>query len=380
MSFINRAEVSVTGVLGDSVALPAESAGVLGAISYVSAATGAISATPTDPVDATEGAYVDAFRFNDFGQMFIWNFDSRGLPPGGVFYTGGLPFTKDGQLVVTAQPVAWYVGGWPIALNNYVTGVPTGGGSLPGAFIFTATQGGSPETPAVVLDWTAATGTSVYEVRRNGVLIATVNAPDLVYEDFGVYANTGQTWSYTMSATNGTGTTQSSSNPQLFNTFTVPATMAAPVATAGNASASIAFVPPANGNSAITLYYIRSLQAGNLSVAQTTAGPSPYVFTGLTNGLPYTFQIAAANVVGLGSFSPFSNQVTPAATVTAPSLTVPFLSTLKPSVGSSAVSFTRVAATYQIDFKNILRNYGNSIANFTGARGVQNLKIGRAHV
>lgn len=366
MTFINRAEVSSAGVLGDSVALPAESAGVLGGINYVSAASGTLSATGNDPAGPNDGAYVDAFRFNSQGQMFVWNFDSRGAPPGGVFYTGGLPFTKDGQLVVTASPVAWYCAGWPLALNNFVVGVPTGGGSLPGAFTFNVFQ----LAENVQIGWSAATGASVYEIRRDGVLIATVNAPTTNYADLINFI--GGSVSYTMAAINGTGTTQSSSNPQLITVLTVPGQPAAPVATAGNTTASLAFTPPAkDGGSAITSYRFTASPGG---AQQTTSAPSPYVFTGLTNGTLYTFTVLAINAQGLGAQSPASNPVTPASTGAVAIFTAPLTNTMIPTLatGSPTPAFTRATQTYVPNNGGDLyyRNAGE--IGFWGARKVRN--------
>lgn len=80
------------------------------------------------------------------------------------------------------------------------------------------------------------------------------------------------------------------------------------VATAGNASASVAFSAPANiGGSAITSYTVRS------SAGQTATGASsPITVTGLTNGVSYTFTVTATNSFGTGPQSTASSAVTPA--------------------------------------------------------------------
>jgi hypothetical protein len=78
------------------------------------------------------------------------------------------------------------------------------------------------------------------------------------------------------------------------------------VATAGNSSASVAFVAPTNnGGSAITGYTVTS-NPGNISVSGTT---SPINVTGLTNGTSYTFTVVATNVMGNSAASTASSAV-----------------------------------------------------------------------
>lgn len=93
---------------------------------------------------------------------------------------------------------------------------------------------------------------------------------------------------------------------------TAPATMAAPTATAGNASATVALTPPSDGGSAITGYTVTSNPAGGTDANAGTTSLT-HTITGLTNGVAYTFTATATNGVGTSSASPASNSVTPAA-------------------------------------------------------------------
>lgn len=90
---------------------------------------------------------------------------------------------------------------------------------------------------------------------------------------------------------------------------TAPAQMAAPVATAGDASASVAFVAPSNGGSAITGYTVTSSPGGFTGTGTT----SPINVASLTNGTAYTFTATATNGIGTSTPSPASNSVSPAA-------------------------------------------------------------------
>ena len=84
----------------------------------------------------------------------------------------------------------------------------------------------------------------------------------------------------------------------------LPPVMAAPTATAGTASASIAFTAVDGATSYTVLSTPDSVTA--------TGTSSPISITGLTGGTSYTFQIRATNSVGTGAYSAASNSVTPA--------------------------------------------------------------------
>jgi hypothetical protein len=87
-----------------------------------------------------------------------------------------------------------------------------------------------------------------------------------------------------------------------------PGAPAIGTATAGNAQASVPFMPPAfTGGAAITGYTVTSNPGG----ITATGAASPIVVTGLTNGTAYTFTVTATNAVGTGPASAASNSVTP---------------------------------------------------------------------
>lgn len=85
------------------------------------------------------------------------------------------------------------------------------------------------------------------------------------------------------------------------------------VASRGNASATISWqAPSSDGGSPITSYVVIATQSGTDLTPQYPGDLSRvYTFTGLTNGLAYTFRVAAINRAGQSDYSTSSIAVTP---------------------------------------------------------------------
>jgi|GEM_PF-1816944 hypothetical protein len=115
-------------------------------------------------------------------------------------------------------------------------------------------------------------------------------------------------------------------------------------ATAGNASASVAFTPPVfTGGTPITNYTVLAVPDG----ITATGSNSPITVTGLTNGTSYRFIVTATNSVGQSDTSSFSNVATPFAAASATT--------------KSATSITTTGATLN---GIVNANGGSSIAKF----------------
>ena len=102
-------------------------------------------------------------------------------------------------------------------------------------------------------------------------------------------------------------------------TLTVPGAPTALVATAGDASISLAFTAPVlYGGSTITAYAATCAAGGVTKTA--TGSSSPIAVSGLTNATAYTCSVTATNAQGTGSASATANATPVAVTTTTSSL------------------------------------------------------------
>ena len=123
----------------------------------------------------------------------------------------------------------------------------------------------------------------------------------------------GQSYTFTVVATNGDGPGATSAPSNAVTPSTVPDAPTGVTATAGDHSATVSWTGSADEGAAITGYTV-SDGSGDTC---TTSGTSCIV-TGLTNGESYTFTVVATNADGTGAASPASNTVTPSTVPDAP--------------------------------------------------------------
>jgi hypothetical protein len=158
--------------------------------------------------------------------------------------------------------------------------------TAPSAPVLTAT-GGNGE---VALSWTAPASGGVaissYTLKRGTTTLYT--GANRTFTETGL-AN-GTSYTYTVSATNGVGT--SATDSASATTWNVPGTPA-PTAAAGIREVTVTFADVAANGSAVSSYNY-SLDDVNWSGAIT----SPHTITGLANGTSYTVRVRANNAVG----------------------------------------------------------------------------------
>jgi uncharacterized repeat protein (TIGR01451 family) len=156
----------------------------------------------------------------------------------------------------------------------------------------------------------------------------------------------GANYKFAVTATNSVGTSAASAFSNIVSPHpnTVPAAPTGVSASAGNASAQVAWTASAsNGGSPITGYTVTSTPGAiQVSVPATATGVT---VTGLTNNTSYTFTVHATNGVGNSLESAPSNAVTPNLSAGAPDISVSMTGPATISPGANA--------TYRMTVSNL---------------------------
>lgn len=148
----------------------------------------------------------------------------------------------------------------------------------------------------------------------------------------------GTLYTFTVIATNAIGSSVSSFASSAVTPRTVPTAPLNPFAIAGNAQADVFWtVPVFDGGSPIIRYTVIPIP-GTPGVKTTAGASTTLLFTGLTNGVDYTFTIYATNVAGNSVASALTNSVTPTG------ITVP---SIPQNVSASLVSPGKITVVWQ---------------------------------
>jgi hypothetical protein len=155
----------------------------------------------------------------------------------------------------------------------------------------------------------------------------------------------GDSYSFTVAATNGAGTGQASAASNAVVPFTIPGAPTIGTATAGTSQATVSFSAPAsNGASTISTYTVTATDSTtSANGGQSASGAaSPITVTGLTPGDSYSFTVAATNGAGTGPASAASNTVVPAAPSPPPAFPAPIAA---PTTTTTVPSTTTTTST-----------------------------------
>jgi hypothetical protein len=235
-------------------------------------------------------------------------------------------------------------------IGQWVDGRNTAGiwlGTLPAGMVITSasghdysidpTQHGVPVAPAEVIptamagdaraivSFTAPLGTGAAAITSYKVTASpgniTASGPSSPVLVTGL--TNGMAYTFTVASTNAAGlstvsTASNSVTPDASIVTTAPSAPVIGVATAADGEATVNFTAPtSDGGSGITNYVVTIYPQGT----HAYGSGSPIVVTGLTNGVDYTFTVAAGNDVGSSAESAMSNTVKPGGSAPAPTPT-----------------------------------------------------------
>ncbi|CAM3823180.1 Ig-like domain-containing protein [Smaragdicoccus niigatensis] len=223
---------------------------------------------------------------------------------------------------VAVTPAAGFIGNMTV---NYRIADATGDPARQATGTITVTVRDKPATPGtprvqsvqsqtIVLTWSAPAdnGAPITSYKVSGSGGFSQDCPQTTCSLTGL--TNGQAYTFTVTAVNAVGESAPSASSASATPDGKPDTPAAPTVTAGDASVQVNWSPPNNTGTPITSYTLQISPAPPSGGSQKTGltGTS-YNWTGLENGVPYTFQVQAKNgAPDPSNWSPSSAAATPA--------------------------------------------------------------------
>lgn len=203
----------------------------------------------------------------------------------------------------------------------------------------------------VVLNWTASSRATVYNVKRSittGGPYAQISTPTVPnFTDTGL--TNGTAYFYVVSASNSVGQSANSAEVNATPVPPLPATSTGLAATAGNAQVSLNW----NASTGATSYHVKRSTASGSETQISAPASNSFTDTGLTNGTKYFYLVSAVNS---GGESANSSEVN--ATPTAPAAPPATPTGLQGTAGNAQVSLSWDASTGAMSY-NVKRSTAN---------------------
>jgi hypothetical protein len=203
----------------------------------------------------------------------------------------------------------------------------------------------------VVLNWTASSRATVYNVKRSittGGPYAQISTPTVPnFTDTGL--TNGTAYFYVVSASNSVGQSANSAEVNATPVPPPPATPTGLAATAGNAQVSLNW----NASTGATSYHVKRSTASGSETQISAPASNSFTDTGLTNGTKYFYVVSAVNS---GGESANSSEVN--ATPTAPAAPPATPTGLQGTAGNAQVSLSWDASTGAMSY-NVKRSTAN---------------------
>lgn len=229
-----------------------------------------------------------------------------------------------------------------------------------------ATAVAPPEAPSVTQDtassvqvsWTAVAGATGYAVELEpGNVRQTVTGTTTSFTGL----TRGATYSIRVASTNAVGTGLASAATSVTVPPTAPDAPAGATATAQGTTATVRWSPPYDGGAALSSYTVTASPGG---AQQTVSANVSYaLFSGLSNGVRYTFTVTATNRAGTSPSSAPSAAV--AIDTTAPAVTVRTLPVVV-TTSTSTVAYTATDATTGVASYDVRYRSATGTTGFTG--------------
>ena len=210
-----------------------------------------------------------------------------------------LTTNADGSTTISAPPAATAPGA--VTSLNAVSSAPMNGKpAIAVSFALPTSNGGSPITGYTV-SWSP---------QGEGIADATASLDPKSLSHVITGLTQGTTYTFSVTATNTTGTGPSSTTSSGIVAASPPGSPASVTATAGDGQATVTFnAPVQDGGVPISSYVVTWDPADTNATDSTTPSSSlTHVITGLTNGQAYSFTVKAINYAGLSSSSSAPSQ------------------------------------------------------------------------